>query len=129
MTKGDLDGVTFLGRPVKPLALQFAVLMATLMVYNIVDKGAFGNLMLGDVVAVMAVTSAACLTAAWVMRSQRMAEVGLLLACIVYVTRSAFLLLATGWQAQGVWLGLGAAIGAGGAFLLETWDGHETVGT
>lgn len=127
MTKGDLDGVTILGRPLKPLALQFAGLMCTLMFFNITNKGVFGDLWLGDVVAVMAAVSVAALVAGWVAGSQKMAESGLFLACIVYMTRTAFLLFTQGFGVEGVYLGFFAAVGAGGAYLLETWDVHIKV--
>lgn len=122
MTKGDLDGVLFLGRPLKPLALGMAVLMLTLSVYNVLHLSAFGGLFLGDVVAVLAAVAVVTLTVGWYYGSQRMAEAGLLLAATVYVTRSAFLLFVSGPGTEGVYLGLGAAVMAGGAYLLESWD-------
>lgn len=122
VTKGDLDGVRLFGRPLKPLALGMMMLMVTLTVYNVTHSSAFGELILGDVVAVLAGTAAVTLFLGWLRESQRMAEAGLLLAATVYVTRSAFLLFVGGPVTEGVYLGLGAAVMAGGAFLLESWD-------
>lgn len=122
MTKGDLDGVTCFGRPIKPVALGACVLMATLTVFNIIDKGAFGAFFLGDVVAVLTGISLIGLLGGWFGRSQAMAEVGLLAGCVAYVMRGSFLLFYIGPTEQGVYLSTGAAIILGGAYLLELWD-------
>lgn len=125
MTKGDLDGVTFLGRPVKPMSLQFTILLATLTIWNIINQGAFRDSILGDVIAVMAAVGVAALFSGWAIGSQRLAEVGLALSFFVYITRCAFLLGANGLLEEGIYLSIGAAVGAGGAYMLETWDRHD----
>jgi hypothetical protein len=122
MTKGDLDGLRCWGRPIKPVALGLSFLMLTLCISNIANAGVFKELWLGDVVAVIAGASAVTLVAGWVVRSQRMAEWGLLMACVVYIVRASFLFFFAGPGEQGVWLSLGAATIAGGAYLLETTD-------
>ena len=124
MTKGDLDGLLVFGRPVKPLALGMTVLMVALTVQNVFHVGAFGDLILGDVVAALSSVAAVTLFLGWWRSSQRMAELGLLLAATVYVTRSAFLLFIGEPATEGIYLGLGAAVMAGGAYLLERWDEH-----
>lgn len=122
MTKGDLDGITVWGRPIKPVALGACILMATLTIYNIVDKGVFGDLILGDVVAVLSGASLIMMLTGWFGRSQRMAEFGLLAGCISYVMRGAFVLFYNGPLAEAVWLSLGSTTILGGAYLLEKWD-------
>lgn len=122
MTKGDLDGVTVWGRPIKPVAAGACILMATLTIYNIIDKGVFGELLLGDVVAVLSGASLGMMMFGWFGRSQTMAEFGLMAGCISYVMRGSFVLFYNGPGAEGVWLSLGAVVILGGAYLLEKWD-------
>ena len=76
----------------------------------------------GDVVAVAAGAAAVALTAGWWARDQRMAEVGLLLAAGVYITRAMFILATVGITAQGVYLSLGGAFIAAGSYVLEVRD-------
>ena len=122
MTAGDLEGVTVMGRPIKPVALGLTILMLSLLVINLTGVGELTGTLLARVIAVMAGTAAVTLVAGWVWRSQRMAQAGLLLAAIVYITRSAFIALDSGIGSIGVWLGGGAGVIAAGAYLLETWD-------
>lgn len=125
MTKGDLAGVLVWGRPVKPVALGATWLMATIVGYNLFNQGLFGHLVIGDLVAVLAGSSYVLLMAGWFGRSQWAAEVGLLLACVVYILRGSFAALYVSPRNEGVWLSLGAAIILGGAYLLEHWDEHK----
>ena len=122
MTKGDLDGVTVWGRPIKPVALGACVLMLTLVIYNLTDAGVFEDLWLGDVIAVLAGVSLFAMLGGWFGRSQKMAEVGLLLGWVVYVTRGAFAVLYEGFTSEALYLSTGAAVIIGGAYLLESWD-------
>ena len=118
MTKGDLTGVSFFGRPFKPVSLGLVVIMTTLLVYNLTNTGIFGDRVGGDIVAAAAAVSIGLLTASWWARSQWMLEVGLFLACLTYIGRTAYLLMVKP-EAEGVALGLGIIIIAGGAYLLE----------
>lgn len=124
MTKGDLDGVSFLGRPVKPIALPAAFLMAVLMVYNIVDAGVLHDLWLGDIVSILAGVSCIMLVLGWIIRSQRLIEFGLLAGCVVYVMRASFVIFVDGF-AQSFYLSLGAAGLFGGAYFLESWGRQQ----
>lgn len=126
MTRGDLEGLTFFNRPIKPVALGITVLMVSITVFNLQHDGVFGSTLLATSVALLAFTSAVCLTAGWLGRLQQMAEIGLLLASITYVIRGSFLLLLLGPSEQGVWLSLGASVISGGSFLLERWDTHPS---
>jgi hypothetical protein len=121
VTKGDLDYLV-LGRPLKPVALGMAVLMLTLTVVNLLNLGDLGATSFGDLVSIMSGASFITLMGGWIGKSQQAAEAGLLLACITYVLRSSFLFLTNGPSSHGVYLGIGAAIIAGGAYLLEKWD-------
>ena len=122
MTRGDLEGLTFFNRPIKPVALGITVLMIVLTIFNIQEDGIFGDTVLATGIALMAFTSAACLCFGWFGRGQMMAAAGLLLASITCVVRSVFALLVIGPADQTMWLSLGAGIISGGAFLLERWD-------
>ncbi len=122
MTKGDLDGVQVWGRPIKPVAFGLSVLMLTLTVYNIFNVGVFGSLFLGDVIAVLTGTSFVMLMLGWFAKNQLLAEFGLITAFTAYTLRASFILFSSGPTAEGFYLSIGAAIIAGGAYLLEGWD-------
>jgi len=125
VTKGDLDGVQIWGRPIKPVALGLSLLMLTLAVVNITDTGVFEDMLLGDVVAVLAVGSFTALMVGWFARYQIAAEIGLFSASIVYLIRASFAAFTLGIQSETVYLSLGVAVVAGGSFLLERWDHIE----
>ena len=122
MTRGELEGLTFFGRPIKPVALGIAVFMLTLTVFNLQEDGIFGATVLATLIALLSFASALCLIFGWFGRVQIMAEAGLLLASITYVIRAVFSLLIVGPSNQMMWLSIGAGIISGGAFLLERWD-------
>lgn len=113
------------GRPLKPVSLGFAIFMAVLTAYNIADRGVLGSSMWGDVLAVIAGSSFLLLAVAWWTNSQIMSEYGLLLACMVFVTRGVFLLLTFGWTRQDVYFSLAAAIITGGSYFLERYDPND----
>ncbi len=114
--------ITILGRPVKPVAFGLGVYMAVFMFYNLVDKGVFGNSKWGDVLAVIAGAALALLVTAWVANSQRLAEVGLLLACSVFLIRGTFLILTIGFGSEAVYYQIANIIIAGGSYFLERAD-------
>ena len=118
MTSDDVPGWTILGRPVKSTAFGLAIIMATFTIYNILDIGVFHTSILGDIVAVIAGVVFIMLVCGWWFRSQWMAENGLLGVAAVYITRSAFLLLINP-SIEGVWIGVGVAVIAAGAYLKE----------
>jgi hypothetical protein len=118
VTGMDIDGVLFAGRKIKPVALGLSVILAAISVYNLLDIGLFGTLILGDVVAVASAVTVAALIAGWWFRSQRMAEAGLMLAFIVYALRTLFVLL-TNPAIEGVPIGAGICIIAAGSYILE----------
>ena len=118
MTGMDIDGVLFAGRKIKPVALGLSVILLTICVYNLFDIGLFGTLILGDLVAVASAVTIGTLVAGWWFRSQRMAEAGLMLAFIVYALRTVFVLL-TDPTIEGVPIGVGIVIIAGGSYILE----------
>ena len=85
----------------------------------------FGSSWLGDVVAILAGTCAGLLGIGYLMRSQTLTEVGLLLGAGVWLTRVTFALFenwhAFTWAISGCWV-----IAAAGAYLLERMDTHAT---
>lgn len=118
--------IRFFNRPFKPVALGFFILMSTLVLFNISDAGILGASALGDGVAILAAISATALFAGWAFRSQTMARVGLLLAFTTYIIRASFLFFTFGAiGSEGLWLGLGAALIAGGSYLLEELDDKD----
>ena len=124
VTKGDLNGFIFLGRPIKPVAFGMSILMMTLTFINVFDVGLFGNSLLGDVVAVLSFGSFVLLILGWFGNLQPLVEYGLLIASAVYVIRGSFVMLTFGLSNEGVWQSFGTAVIAGGAYLLERLDSH-----
>lgn len=121
-TKGDLDTVSILGRPIKPVALGLTILMVTLTVSNVTGAGVLGDVALSRVLAAGAAVSAILLTAGWVTGKQGLAEAGLLATAAGNIARSSFLMMTYGPGQQSVWLSMGVTVIAAGAYLLETWD-------
>ena len=124
MTRGDLEGVTLWGRPIKPVGLGVSVLMGTLMVANFYEVGIFGDTVLAMGIAVLSGIAFVLLVWGWVGRIQRFAEYGLLLAAFTYMARALFAFFTLG-VTQSSFLSLGAVIISGGSYLLETWDTHR----
>lgn len=117
--------ITIFGRPVKPVAFGLGVYMAVFMVYNLIDKGVFGNSEWGDVLAVIAGAALTLLTVAWVANSQRLAEWGLLLSCSVFLIRGIFLVLTLGIVSEAVYYQLANVLIAGGSYFLERADPYK----
>lgn len=108
-----------LGRAVKPVAFGLALIMLGLCVYNLLGLGTFGATPLASAYAILTALSAGLLVAGWVGRWQQVAEWGLLISCWVLATRALFIWLTEGWEERGVILSTGAAVIAGGSYLLE----------
>jgi hypothetical protein len=122
MSKGDLPFTVF-GRPVKPLAMALMVSTFTIFYSNVVvNNDVAGGAYVGDIVGWTAGLTSLLLLLGWVHRSQRIAELGLLLATGVWVSRMAVVAMTEGVGYFGVWLSLGWVLAAGGAYLLEAWD-------
>jgi len=124
MTGGDLSKVQLFGRPIKPLAFAIMLSGATIFYFNIViSTGILVDTFLGDVVGVAAGVSCALLFIGWWVRSQRLAEMGLVLGAGTWVSRAFVALFIEGWSFYGVYLSVAWAIACVGAYLLETFDG------
>ncbi len=122
MTKGDLDKMRVLGRPIKPVALGLSLTMLVVFWVNVRDTGRVTDELLAHLLTVLAGVAFVLLVAGWVWTRQRLAETGLLLAAATLFTRSMFLYLTGGITEQAVWLTLASAITAAGAYLLEKTD-------
>lgn len=122
MTKGDLDGWTFWGRPVKPVGAALVVLMMKDVVFNATENSPFGHLWVSHMVALLAAVALLLLLYSWVAKVQRVLEFGLMAAFAMYVLRGSFALFYLGFGAEVVYASIGGAIIAGGAYLLEAWD-------
>lgn len=114
--------ISFFGRPVKPVAFGLGLYMFAFMAYNILDRGVFGPSRWGDVIAVIAGAALTLLVVAWIANSQRLAEIGLLLSCTVFLIRGLFLVLTVGFGAEGFYYSIASAIIAGGSYFLERAD-------
>ena len=110
------------GRPIKPVALGAALAMVVISIFNFFNAGRFGDLLVGDFVSIVAVIAFVCLNIGWWKNSQFFAELGLLLASGVYVSRSIFLMLIVGFDDVSTWLSLSTGIILIGAYLLESTD-------
>jgi hypothetical protein len=123
MTKGDVSRYTFLGRPIKPLALALAMSMATIFWFNIVEStGILVSTMAGDIVGYSAGASAVVLLAGWWGRSQMLAETGLLIGSGVWVARTALIALLDQWATYSFFFSLAWCVVSVGAYLLEAFD-------
>lgn len=122
MTKGDLENKRFLNRPIKPLAFIMMCLMFVIVYFNIVNDGLFYDLWLGDILALIAAVSSASLFFGWFYQIQSMAEAGLLMAGIVYVVGSFFILFLTGLNNENFWQYFLIGVLSLSAFLLEARD-------
>lgn len=114
--------IKIFGRPVKPVALGYAIFMLTFTVYNLLDMGVFGHSIWSDLIAVIAGSAFTLLTLAWLINSQMLAEYGLMLSCTVFIIRGTFLGLTLGFGRQDVYFSLANAIIAGGSYFLERHD-------
>lgn len=122
MTKGDLENKRFLNRPIKPLAFIMMCLMFVIIYFNLVNDGLFYDLWLGDVLALVAAISSASLFFGWFYRIQSMAEAGLLMAGIVYVVGSFFILFLVGPNNENFWQYFLIGVLSLAAFYLEARD-------
>lgn len=107
------------GRPVKPVALGLAVLLIGLTVYNALGTGALGDTLLSHAVAVVSAVGAASLIAGWWLRSQLMAEAGMIIAAFVLLARALAFVFMFGFNDRSWLLSLSVAIIAGGSYVLE----------
>lgn len=115
------DGWRVWNRAVDPVALGIGLAMATLLVYNVTDRGILGPHMLGDVVAALCGAALVNLIAGWFTQHRTILAVGFLVAFIAYLLRGTAVLLLAGPAAEGVWLSTSGAIICGGSFLLTWW--------
>ena len=125
MAPQNLTGVLVFNRPIKPVALGFVILMGVLAYFNLSGTDVLKDELLSGGIGVLAIVAGVFLIIGWIGRSQLYAELGLLLAAAVYITRSVFLIMDQGFGTIGVWLGLGVSVIAAGAYLLETWDSEK----
>lgn len=115
--------LTFLGRPVKPVALGLLILGFFTGLANIIGGGdGISTLGWRYFIGVQGVLAGVALCVGWLRDSQRWAEYGLLIVFWMFFTRSVFVLLDTGWREADVYQALGVAVVAGGSFFLERID-------
>jgi len=125
MTKGDVDGLTAFGRPLKPVALGLTLTMAVVATVNIqgMDRGTVPPL--SYLVALLAVSSVVTLLWGWLGGHQKAAEIGLLLVVGTYATRAVFIALASGIGEPAVWFSLATVVIAAGSYALEVNDRYR----
>lgn len=110
-----------LGRPIKPVALGLALNVLVIAQANIRNDDRGIGQGLAYLLALAAGAAFVLLCAGWFMKRQRLAEYGLLLTAGVYMTRAIFVALENPWD-QAIFFSVGAAIIAGGSYLLEATD-------
>lgn len=115
--------------PLVSMATIISLGTLVLTVYNFLEWGVLDDLFLGKVVGVLAFTSFACAWVGWYWRRQRLVEMGLLTASLVWVLRGAFILATDGLSAQGVWFSAINAAIAGKCFWSEVRDPHDRRGS
>lgn len=126
MTKGDIAGATFLGRPIKPLAFAIAMSMTTIFWFNVVDKtGILVPTVVGNVVGYCAGASAVLLFTAWWACSQKLTEVGLLMASGVWIARTSLIILLEDWYTYSFFFSLCWCLASVGSYLLEVFGPEE----
>lgn len=120
MTRGDLTW-SVLGRPLKPVGLAVMVGMFVTAVEALDSDAAIGHGLWAAIVAAVALVAALLLLLGWVLRHQRLAEHGLLIAFAVWIARVVLY-----HQTHPFWdryfLAACWALVAGGAYLLEVSD-------
>jgi hypothetical protein len=121
MTRGDLPGFNVLGRPFKPVALGLALNMLIVAQANFRDMDRGTTPPMSTMLGVMAVIAVTALILGWVLRLQRLAEIGLLVTVFVYATRAVFIQFTGTWD-QAVFFSLAGVIIAGGSYCLEAAD-------
>ena len=125
MTRAELKTLRFMARPIKPLALALTIATFVLFVgYDLTNADSLGGSPAGDFVGLVGLASALVLTVGWWRRSQTLAELGLLLASGVWITRAATLALEGFPDPIAFFLSSAWAIAAAGAYLLEAQDGN-----
>lgn len=112
----------WLGRPFKPLALAMTASLLVIFVFNILDIGILDGSWQGDVLGGAALVGASLLTAAWIVRSQEIAEIGLAVAAWIWGTRALLAFALVGPHVEGSWFSMCWAGAAAGAFYLERRD-------
>ena len=125
MTKGDIDGLHFLGRTIKPVALGLSVAMFGIAFINITDTGRVTDHWMTHVLSVSAILAFVGLVSGWVLKNQKLAEIGLLLAAVTSFLRASFIFFSVGWNVS-EWMTTACAIVAAGAYLLETTDSRRS---
>jgi hypothetical protein len=124
MTRGDVKW-RFMNRPVKPLAFFISMTLFTIYWFNVVlDADLANGAIVGDVVGSFALVGFVALIGGWLSRSQVMAEVGLVIAVFVWVTRSMMILFIVGPEQIGFWLSIAWAGTIAGAYVLESMDAN-----
>lgn len=114
----------FLGRPVKPVAFGLMLSMLVIAWAAFTDVGVLRNAFLADFLGGAALTCAAVMGTAWWRRNQALAELGLLMASIIWGLRFWLIVLIAGnaITTEGLWLSLGWTAIAAGSYLLEKTD-------
>lgn len=115
---------TVLGRPVKPVAFTLMMTMLVLTVANLAGVGILGLHSMANFLAGVAVSTGVILFLGWWMRSQGLAEAGLLAASFVWTGRFWLALFLTDEPLiqEGTWFSLLWALVAAGSYLLERTD-------
>jgi hypothetical protein len=125
MTRAEIPSIQILGRPFKPLAVGLILATGTMGLNALLQLLHQGTVVatpssLPPILGLLAVASVVLMVTAWVIRSQRIYEIGLVLSVGAWAFRGFGLLLDGG--GLGFMFPISMMVMAAGAFLLERAD-------
>ena len=131
MTRAEIPSIQILGRPFKPLAVGLILATGTMGLNSLLQLLGQGTVVttpesLPPILGVLAVASVVLMMSAWLVRSQRTYEVGLVLSVGAWAFRGFGLLLDGG--GLGFMFPISMMVMAAGAFLLERADERAGMG-
>ena len=127
------DHITRFHRKFRPAALGLAIFTFFLGLSSFLNKGLLGDSFLGQVVAVFCASASIFFVIGFFINSVRLLRIGFLLTFFSITCNTVFVWITFGtswWEkmltlapkTSSLWMGLGVAVVAGGAYFLEVDD-------
>jgi len=131
------DHITRFHRKFRPAALGLAIFTFFLGLSSFLNKGLLGDSFLGQVVAVFCASASIFFVIGFFINSVRLLRIGFLLTFFSITCNTVFVWITFGtswWEkmltlapkTSSLWMGLGVAVVAGGAYFLEVDDELST---